>query len=142
MVRSFRHVCVVVNDINKSLKFYRDILGLKVAKVQTIEGKYPETVLNVKGIKLTYVKMHDPAQPRLSPPVFELHCWRRPKITSKKGYDHISFTVKDIDREYERLAMLGVKFISRPTKAPDAKTKICFGYDPDGHLIEFVEEFR
>ena len=37
---------------------------------------------------------------------------------------------------------LGIKFISRPIKSPDTNTKICFSYDPDNNLIEFVEELN
>lgn len=142
MIKNFRHACIVVRNLDKSLKFYRDILGLKVFKILNVEGKYPETVLNIKGIKLTYVKMHSPAQSKDSPPIFELHSWKNPRILPRRGYNHISFTVEDIDYEYKRLNKLGVKFISKPIKAPDSNTKVCFGYDPDNNLIEFVEELK
>ena len=140
MIKKFRHTCIVVRDLDKSLKFYRDVMGLKVFKILTVKGKYPETVLNIKGVKLTYVKMHSPNQPKNSPPIFELHYWINPRRLSRAGYNHISFTVENIDHEYKRLSKLGIKFISKPIKAPDRKTKICFGYDPDNNLIEFVEE--
>lgn len=140
MIKNFRHACIVVKDLNKSLKFYRDILGLKVFKIITVKGRYPEIVLGKKGIKLTYVKLRCPNQPKNTLPIFELHYWHKPRISSKSGYNHISFTVKDLDSEYRRLDKLGVKFLSRPTKSLDGKTKICFGYDPDNHLIEFVED--
>jgi len=143
MVRNFRHVCLITRNLDKSLKFYRDILGLKVSKILTVEGGYPETALNIKGIRLTYVKMRSPRQPRGSPPVFELHYWERPRMRPEKpGYNHISFTVDDIDRVYKRLHKAGVRCVSRPVKAPEGVTKIFFGYDPDGNLIEFVEELK
>lgn len=142
MIKNFRHTCVVVKDLDKALKFYRDILGLKVLKIITVKGKYPETALNIKGIKLTYVKIQAPNQAKNSPPIFELHYWHKPKISSQKGYHHISFTVENIDYEYKRLSRLAVKFISPPLKAPHGYTKICFAYDPDDNLIEFVEELK
>jgi lactoylglutathione lyase len=142
MIKSFRHACVVVKNLDKSLKFYRDILGLKVSKILTAEGKYPQTVLNIKGIKLTYVKMRTKGQPKNSPSVFELHYWKKPKISAKARYNHISFTIQDLDREYKRLSKLGVRFISPPMQAPCGYTQICFGYDPDNNLIEFVEDLK
>jgi len=142
MIKDFRHACIVVRDLDKSLKFYRDILGLKVDNILTVKGKYPETVLNIKGIKLTYVKMRTPNQSKNSPPIFELHYWQNPKISPRSGYNHISFTVDDIDYEYKRLSKLRVKFISPPQKAPNGDTKVCFAHDPDKHLIEFVEELK
>jgi len=142
MITNFRHACVIVKNLNKSLKFYRDILGLKVYKTFTIKGKIPETALGVKGIKLTYVKLRIPNQPKRSPAIFELHYWHCPRMRHKKGYNHVSFTVKNIDREYKRLKKVGVKFISSPIKASHGRTKLCFAYDSDNNLIEFVEDLR
>ena len=140
MITSFRHACVIVDNLNKSLKFYRDTLGLKVDKILTVQGKYPDAAFNKKGIKLAYAKLRAPRDPKNSPPVFELHYWQNPKIKPAPGYNHISFTIKNLEREYKRLHKLGVKFISAPITAPDKKTKICFGYDPDKNLIEFIED--
>lgn len=140
MIKNFRHTCVLTRNLDKSLKFYRDILGLEVIKVLTAEGKHLETILNVKKAKLTYAKLRTPGQPKKSPPVFELHYWENPKIFPKQGFNHISFTVKNLDYEYKRLKKLGVKFISKPIKVSYSNSKICFGYDPDKNLIEFVQE--
>jgi catechol 2,3-dioxygenase-like lactoylglutathione lyase family enzyme len=142
MIKNFRHACVMVKDLKRSLRFYKDILGFKVFKVLAVEGAYPETVLGIKGIRLTYVKMWAPGQTKRQEPVFELHCWRRPRLPFVKGYNHISLTVDNMEREYKRLKGLGVKFISVPIKAPHGYTKICFAYDPDKNLIEFVEEVK
>jgi len=142
MIKNFRHACIIVSNLKRSLKFYRDILGLKVDKILSLKGRYPQTILQKKGIRLTYVKMHSPSQSKNRPPVFELHYWKNPRISPCPGYNHISFTVKDIDDEYKRLTKLGVKFLSPPQEGPQGDTKICFAYDPDKHLIEFVEDLR
>lgn len=132
MIKNFRHACIVVRDLDKSLRFYRDILGLKVDKILTVKGNYPETVFNIKGLKLTYVKMRNPDQPKDTPPIFDLHYWVTPRRLPKPVYNN----------EYRGLTKLGVKFISPPQKSPNGKTKICFGYDPDKNLIEFVEDLK
>lgn len=141
-VKNFRHICIMVKDLDRSLKFYRDIMRFKVAKILDLEGEYPQKLFNIKGIRLTYVKMYSPGQPKGSPPVFELHYWKKPRIYPRKNRIHISFTVTGIDREYKRLRKLGVKFISGPVKTPYNNTKICFAYDPDNNLIEFVEDIK
>ena len=142
MLIKFRHACVLVKDLDRSLRFYRDILGFKVYKIITVKGKIPETVLGVKGIKLTYVKLRAPGQLKGSPAVLELQYWHTPKAPQKKRYNHISFTVKNIAREYKRLKKMGARFISKPMVAPHGKTRLCFGYDPDRNMIEFVEDLR
>ncbi|MCM8783708.1 MAG: VOC family protein [Candidatus Omnitrophica bacterium] len=140
MIKGFRHTCILVKDLEKSLKFYRDILGLRIERIIELEGKYPERILGVKGIRLIYVKMRSRNQTQNSPPIFELHYWKKPKINIKSGYNHISFTVKNLDDEYKRLKRLGVKFISSPTKTPYNNTKVCFCYDPDKNWVELVED--
>ncbi|MDD5085191.1 MAG: VOC family protein [Candidatus Omnitrophica bacterium] len=140
MIENLRHACVVVKNLERSLKFYRDIMGLKMSKILTVEGRDLETIFNIKGIKLTYVKMRFPKQPKNSLPAFELHYWHKPRISPEGGYNHISFTVKDMDREYGRLKKSGVKFLSKPVKVCYSDAKICFCLDPDGHLIELIED--
>lgn len=140
MIKSFRHACVQVKDIERSLKFYRGILGLRVSKKLTLEGPYPEKLFNIKGIRIAYVKMHDPSQSKKSPPVFELHCWLRPKVKKLSGYNHISFTVKDAKKTYKILKQNKINVISEPTAAPDSGCLFFFAKDPDNHLIEFVQD--
>lgn len=140
MIKGFRHTCILVKDLEKALRFYRDILGLKVEKIIELEGKYPETILGIKGVRLTYVKMRSKNQNKNSPPLFELHCWERPKIKIKPGYSHVSFTVKNLDYEYKRLKGKGVRFISKPINTPYTNTRVCFCYDPENNLVELVED--
>ena len=108
-------------------------------EIRKYEGEHPEKILGIKGIKLTYVKLRTKDQPRHKNAIFELHHWERPKAPKQKWLGHISFTVDNMDREYKRLKRLGVKFISKPLKSPVSGHKLCFGYDPDGNLIEFAD---
>lgn len=140
MIKGLRHAGVVVHNMNRALKFYKDILGLKVEKDITLKGRHLEKVFNRKGIVLRYAKLYAPAQHKKGSPLFELHCWIKPKITPKKGYNHISFTVKNLELEYKRLSKIGVRFFSKPLKSPVTNTKLCFAQDPDGNLIEFIED--
>ena len=140
MIKNLNHVCLIVKDLDRSIKFYCDVMGLRVSKVTGIEGEYPQKVLGVKGVKISYAKLSMPGKFGKSGPVLELHCWRRPRILPNKSFSHISFGVKDIDDEYKRLRRKGVRFISKPLTAPDGHARICFGYDPDGNRIEFIEE--
>ncbi|MCM8778977.1 MAG: VOC family protein [Candidatus Omnitrophica bacterium] len=140
MVNGLRHACILVRNLERSLKFYQGLLGMEVERVIELAGEYPETLLGLKGIKLTYVKLRNKNQPKNSPPVFELHCWEKPYVRIKPSYNHISFTVDNLESEYKRLKKQGVKFISKPLKTPYASTKVCFCYDPDKNLIELVED--
>lgn len=124
------------------MEFYRDLLGFRVFKVLSVKGKFLQRLLGRKGIKLTYAKLYGPNQPENSHPVFELHCWQKPKVLAKANYSHISLTAKNLDYEYRRLSRRGVRFISAPCQSPGRKTKICFAFDPDDNLIEFIEDLK
>jgi len=142
MIKDFRHVCILVSDMQRSIGFYKDVLGLKLFKIIKIEGKLLERVFNKKGARLTYAKLRCPGQPRKKGAYFELHCWQRPKALPKKGFNHVSFSITNLDKEYKRMRRYGVKFISKPLRSPTGDTKLCFGYDPDGNLIEFIEDLK
>ena len=140
MVKNFRHTCIIVGNLERSLRFYRDILGLSVSKILTVEGKELQELFNLKKAKLTYAKLYTQGQSRRNPPVFELHYWHIPPRRPKRDFSHISFTVDDLNREYKRLKKAGVRFISGPKKVTYSQSRICFAYDPDRHLIEFIED--
>ena len=140
MIRDFRHVCIIVGNLERSLRFYRDVLGLKVSKILTVEGKELQELFHLKKAKLTYAKLYTPRQSRKNPPIFELHYWHTPARRPQRGFNHISFTVDHLSREYKRLKESGVRFISGPKKVSYSRSRICFAYDPDHYLIEFIED--
>lgn len=56
----FDHVCIIVKVLNRSLKFCKGLFGLKVVKIFTAEGNCPQTIYNIKGLKITYAKLRAP----------------------------------------------------------------------------------
>ena len=142
MITGFRHVCVTSGDLGRSVRFYKKLFGLKPTKTLTLEGEYLEKVLGGKGRKLTYVKMRAPGQKKGSPPIFELHHWHGRKARFGRWGGHVAFTISGLDREYKRLRRAGVKFVSGPVTDLAGRTRLCFCCDPDGNLIELMEDLR
>jgi len=139
VVNGFGHVCLLVRNLEQSLAFYRDLLGLVVVRRRTVEGEYPETAFGLKGVRIAYAKLRCPGSRTAGSAFLELQEWRKPKRRPAAGSHHISLLVADLGREYRRLRRRGVRFIAEPVTSPDRTTALCFGYDPDGNLIEFVE---
>ena len=52
-----RHVGVVTKDLNKSLKFYRDVLGFKVVKKMRETDRSLSDLMGLKKVQVTTVKM-------------------------------------------------------------------------------------
>lgn len=140
-----RHLGIVVKDLEKSLVFYRDLLNLKV-KSRTVEfGDHLDKMLRAKTIMVTTIKMSTDDDSIL----IELLKFERPKIKSEKapgpfkiGPTHIAFTVDNLEKVYQKLLANGTKFNCPPIIPPNGKVKVTFCKDPDGTLIELVEELK
>lgn len=140
-MKEIRHTGIVVSNMEQSLKFYRDILCLKVVTDFTEEGEYIDSILGLSGVCLRMVKLtadddsmvellqyiSHPNNPPIKTKIYDLGC------------SHVAFTVEDLDKEYERLLKNGVKFNYKPYVSPDGYAKVAFCHDPDGTSIELVE---
>ncbi len=142
-MKGVRHTGIVVSDLKKSLYFYQDLLGLKV-KIRADEfGNHIDQMNGKTGILVTTVKMLADDGPTL----IELLKFERPEIKSEKaigpfkiGPTHIAFTVDNLEELYKKLLANGVHFNCPPLIPPNGKVKVTFCKDPDGTLVELVEE--
>jgi catechol 2,3-dioxygenase-like lactoylglutathione lyase family enzyme len=135
----FRHACVLVSDLKKSIDFYTKKLGFKVLKQKELSGSYIQNLLGVKGLELTYVKMCIPPE---TTPIFELHHWTDTDLVyglRNKYTSHIALTVENLKSFYLKNHD-SIKFISPPRRATDTKCTVCFIEDPDSNLIELTED--
>ena len=140
-MKEIRHTGIVVSNMERSLKFYRDNLHLKVIKDFTEKGDYIDSISALSNVYLRMVKLttddgsmvellqyiSHPNEPPVEVKINEIGC------------SHIAFTVNDLDEEYERLSKNGVKFNCPPYVSPDKYAKVTFCHDPDGASIELVE---
>ena len=139
-----RHIGIVVIDIERSLQFYRDLLGLKIIKDQEEYGDYIDKFTGIKGVRVRTVKMKTEGGGLIellqyySHPSSNIMCQDR-KMT-EIGCSHFALTVKNIDDIYHKLLLSGIRFYSEPIPSPDGYAKVAFCKDPDGVLIELVEE--
>ena len=140
-MKKFRHIGIVVSDLERSIYFYRDLLGLSIVREMDESGNYIDNILSLNKVVVNTVKMASN-----DGNLIELLYFRSPSKrinTNRKineiGYSHIAFTVQDIDSEYQYLLQKGVKFNAPPQYSPDGYAKVTFCKDPDGSLIELVE---
>jgi len=140
-MKAVRHFGIVVSDMEKSLYFYRDLLGLEVKKDIIEKGNFIDTILGIKDVKVRTVKMSaDDGN------IIELLCYKSHVKKSREdneffdiGASHPAFTVENIDEEYKRLKEKETKFSCPPQVSPDGRAKVTFCYDPDGVPVELVE---
>ncbi len=143
MIRTVRHVGIVVKNIDDVLPFYRDLLGLKLVKKVHEPEPFIDSLLGIRGCRLVTVKLaagdgvtlvellefgSPPSRPAAVPALFS------------QGITHIALTVKDLDGLYRKLISNGIPFLSPPLRSPDGFAKVAFCRDPAGNYLELVEE--
>lgn len=142
MVKAVRHIGMVVSDMERSLRFYRDLLGLKVMRVMNEAGAYIDNMLSLEGVQVTTVKLSADSGSALIE-LLEFNSHPREAPTKREifslGPSHVAFTVDDLSVVYRRLSQAGVCFNAPPQLSPDGYAKVTFCQDPDGTLIELVE---
>ncbi|MGN6742388.1 MAG: VOC family protein [Amnibacterium sp.] len=120
---------VLVDDQEKALRFYTEVLGFR-PKADVPLGEYRW---------LTVVSPEEPDGPELllEP---DAHPAAKPfkRALSGDGIPAASFAVADVQREYERLRGLGVRFAQEPTPAGPVVTAVLD--DTCGNLVQLVAQ--
>jgi catechol 2,3-dioxygenase-like lactoylglutathione lyase family enzyme len=144
-ITQFLHVSICVSDPERSVPFYRDVLGFHVADVQHYSGPGPSTVMDVGDAELTvwllrrgetHLELIHFAKPASPPPA------QRPR-TNSIGLSHLTVGVDDPDRTIAQLEARGVN-VRRHTRGTFVEGVPGYQFlfeDPDGLLIEAYTEF-
>ena len=138
------HIAVCVRDMDKSLAFYRDILGMKVIKDEvqdTSQGGLPHTYKHSRKtrrtVHVTYGEGSTPFLVLTSHPGDQAD--GQPIKLDQVGVSHLSFTVKNVEALAADLISSGVKLAGGVDAFADAQGNVrtFFAYDPDGILVQF-----
>jgi catechol 2,3-dioxygenase-like lactoylglutathione lyase family enzyme len=115
------HVNLTVSDLDGSVAFYRELLGLKLRWEGSIgDGRRGAHV----GGDSFYVALFEAAQPG-----------RAPYDYGAVGINHFGFVVDDLDELIAELASRGLDHVVIDDYEPGRR---CYFFDPDGHEIEAV----
>ena len=141
-MKALRHTGIVVTDLQRSLEFYRDVLGLKPVIDFQLEGPFIDDLSAMNGVQLRMVKLvaDDGGMVELLYYVSHPRTRTDDNELCEIGPTHVAFTVADVDRAYAQLSAAGVPFNHPPIVSPDGKAKVAFCRDPDGTFLELVEE--
>ncbi|MBT4932939.1 MAG: VOC family protein [Rhodospirillaceae bacterium] len=137
---SVRHVGIVVSNMEVSLSFYCDLLGLHTADVVAESGPFLDGLLGMDKARIRTAKLAGSDGPTL----VELLLFDQPEPTEATpltaiGPTHVALNVSDLDQIYQRMIEAGINFNAPPALSPDGGAKVAFCQDPDGTFIELVE---
>ena len=124
-VKKMDHVGVFVNNLNASLAFYQEVVGMELKDQFTIaDGALTLAFLGFNGSDETEL---------------ELVYGGNPNLPEEGKVNHIAFLVDDIDEEFNRLKGLEVAFISEEVDTLPNGYRNFFVNGPDGEKVEFFK---
>ncbi len=151
MISSIIHVGVTVSDMDRSIAFYRDVLGLAFQGELTMEGPETDRLFAKAGCKARVAYLNGSNELQV-PPVeliqFESEQAERVQADLfKTSISEICFLTDDLEREYARLAEQGVEFLSEPqdfdfTASGFGKSRAVYFKDPDGIILELMQPVK
>lgn len=122
------HSMIRVNDLEESIKFYTEVLGMKLLREKEYqEGKFSLAFLGYGNetentvIELTYN-------------------WDKNDYEHGNAFGHIAIEVDDIYKACEETKNKGVKVIRDPGPMMGSSLLLAFIEDPNGYKIELIEK--
>jgi catechol 2,3-dioxygenase-like lactoylglutathione lyase family enzyme len=139
------HTAVVVSDTNASLRFYRDVLGLRVAGESTNYGPEQERLNNVLGARLHITGLRAAAGPGIEFLEYLSPRNGRPASgieSNDIGHWETTMTNRDAIAAFAELQQGRVLFVSPSVVSfggDRPRTKGFLVRDPDGHAVKVIE---
>lgn len=140
-----RHAGITVSDLDRSLVFYRDRLGLVVRWRRLYEEPEIRAITGVDATAFDIAMLAIPGSD-LEVELLEYQgCERRSGATEPcdHGTGHVCLFVRDIDALHADLRARGVRFRStgpvEMTDGPNKGGKSLYALDPDGYVVELHE---
>lgn len=132
MISKIDHIGVAVANLDETVKFYSEMLGMKVEKTEThAEQKVKVAFLPVGDTEIELLEPTDPES------AIAKH------IKNKgEGIQHIAFRVNDIAAAIAELKGKGMRFVNEEPRIGAGNTKIVFLHPKNtyGVLVELVEQ--
>ncbi|MBK6520138.1 MAG: lactoylglutathione lyase [Polyangiaceae bacterium] len=123
----FLHTMLRVGDLDASLRFYCEALGMKLLRKKDFpEGKFT----------LAFVGYGEESDST----VIELtHNWDTASYEIGNGFGHLALGCADIYATVEALRAQGVKVTREPGPMKHGTTVIAFVEDPSGYKVELIQ---
>jgi glyoxylase I family protein len=141
---TLHHTGLTVSDLEQSLEFWRDAMGMEVIFQQEVVGSYLEAIVGEPG---AHVRMAHLAFGGEGPRI-ELFQYLAPSggqhrsRPADQGFAHVCVACDDFEERLERLSAAGATPFSEPVKinaGVNRGGRSVYLRDPDGHVVELFE---
>lgn len=138
------HTGITVSNLERSLLFWRDVLGFELSHRAHQKGALAEQITGIAGAEILIAVVKAPGHK------IELLEYRAPADRRKQnelrpcdlGHVHIALTVDNLDAVLQSIAASGWKAAGTPqtlTVGPNAGKRVIYVRDPDGTTIELMQ---
>lgn len=150
-VTGILHTGLTVSDLDRSVAFYRDLLGLELITRWDSSQPYLRAVVGYPDAELRIALLRLPGPAGAAGHHIELLEYRRPRGTRgdantyHPGNGHVAFMVDDLDAIHRELEARGVRFKSAPvdiTHGRNAGARAVYFFDPDDITLEMIQPAR
>src|SRR5688500_10512227 len=123
MFKQIDYTMIVVSDMNRSVEFYRDKLGIPL--------KFQSPGWTEFATSATTLALHGGGVPAEGPPSGD--------PSKRAGACSIGFSVENVDNTYEELKAKGIRFEMPPTRQEADGIILAVAIDPDGLPVSFAQ---
>ena len=138
------HTGITVSNLERSLVFWRDVLGFELSHSAHQTGELAQEITGVAGAEIKLAVLKTPGGHKielleyLAPPDRK-HADDRP---CDVGHVHVALLVDDLDAIIEKIGGSGWKAAGKPQTlktGPNAGKRVLYVRDPDGTTIELMQ---
>jgi glyoxylase I family protein len=138
------HTGITVSNLERSLAFWRDVLGFEFSHRAHQTGELAEQITGVPGAEISLVVLKAPGGHKIElleylAPNDRRHVDIRP---CDVGSVHVAFTVENLDAVLNAIAASGWRTAGKPQtlrSGPNAGKRVIYVRDPDGTTVEFMQ---
>jgi glyoxylase I family protein len=138
------HTGITVSDLERSLAFWRDVLGFEFSHTAHQKGELAQEITGIEGAELKLAVLKAPGGHKI-----ELLEYLAPADRTRRnlrpcdvGSVHVALLVDDLDLVLRRIAASGWKAAGKPqtlTRGPNAGKRVVYVRDGDGVTIELMQ---
>jgi len=138
------HTGITVSDLERSLKFWRDVLGFELSHTTHQTCELAQAITGVEGAEIKLAVLKTPGGHKV-----ELLEYLAPADRKRAdirpcdvGSVHVALLVRDLDAALERIAASDWRAAGKPQmlqSGPNAGKRVVYVRDPDGTTIELMQ---